>query len=113
TGSGGTGIALGVIGSYPTLPFSPVFDTIDPAERQGYEIKSHSNGIYIIGATTIGLNYAVSDLLDRLGYRRYFPTDIWEIIPNKPDLSFDKHIREIPDYFTRRIFPGFSYWPEY
>jgi hypothetical protein len=113
SGNGSTGIALGTIESYPSSSFSPTFNLTNIAEKQGYEIKSHTNGIYVIGATISGLNYAISDLLNQLGYRHYFPMDIWEVIPNKPDLSFDKHIREIPDYFTRRIFPGFSYWPEY
>jgi Domain of unknown function (DUF4838) len=110
TGDGKTGIAVGTIKNFPEIPFKPHFDAMHPGERQGYEIKSHAKGIYIIGATPQAVDYAIYDLLRRLGYRHYFPMKKWEIIPLKNQLELSAHIREIPDYYTRRIWPGYGYW---
>lgn len=110
TGDGKTGIAVGTSNDFPGIPFKPRFDVLHPGERQGYEIKSHGNGIYVIGATPKAVEYALYDLLRRLGHRRYFPMKKWEIIPFKKKLEFAKHIRETPDYYTRRIWSGYNDW---
>lgn len=107
------GILVGVLGDFPKIDFKPDFNPQHPAESQGYEIKSHPKGVYIIGATPLAVEYAVFDFLGRFGYRRYFPMEKWEIIPKKSTLTFAAHIKEIPDYFHRRIWPGFGVWPEY
>ncbi len=113
SGDGKTGIALGTPESFPSIPFHPVFNMSDLGERQGYEIKSHPQGIYLIGATPQGVTYAVSELLEQLGYRYFFAPEEWEIIPENPDLSFSGYIRETPDFYHRWIWPTFGYWPEY
>ncbi len=113
TGDGKAGIAVGTVNDFPEIPFKPKFDANHPGERQGYEIKSHANGVYIIGATPKAVEYAVYDLLRRFGYRSYFPMKKWEIIPLKKRLDFAAHIRETPDYYTRNIWPGYGYWREY
>ncbi len=113
TGDGKTGVAVGTIKDFPELAFKPGFKLEDPGERQGYEIKSHANGVYIIGASTDAVCYAVFDLLKRLGYRMYFPMKKWEIIPSRKNLELNVHIRETPDYYTRRIWPGFGIWKEF
>ncbi len=112
-GDGKKGIAVGTVNDFPLIKFKPCFKLDDPGERQGYEIKSHKGGIYIIGATPQAVNYAVFDLLQRLGYRRYFPMKKWEIIPKEKTLSFATHIRETPDYYSRRIWPHYGMWKEY
>src|SRR5690606_28345187 len=43
----------------------------------------------------------VWDFLHAAGYRLYFPTDEWEIIPRQPDLNFRLDRFEQPDYVTR------------
>lgn len=111
--NGINGIAIGTINDFSEIPFKPVFAINRPDEAQGYEIKSHSGGIYIIGATPQAVGYAVYDFLYRIGYRKFFPTDRWEIIPDKKELEFAAHIREIPDYFIRRIGVAGGSWPEY
>lgn len=112
-GRGGNGIIIGTVKDLPGIPFRPAFDLNDTGEIQGYEIKTHENGIYIIGATDKASGYAVYDFLYRLGYRKFFPSDNWEIIPETKHLSLAVHIRETPDYYTRRIWPGYGLWPEY
>ncbi len=110
TGNGNEGIALGTVKDFPGIDFHPYFDDADLAARQGYEIKSHPKGIWVIGASPQALDYAVSDLLQRVGYRRYFPSTDWEILPR--NLSFGGHIRETPDYYHRRIWSNFGVRPE-
>lgn len=112
-GDGKKGIAVGTINDFPEIPFKPLFNVKDPGESQGYEIKSHPDGIYIIGATPQAAEYAVSNFLYRLGYRNFFPTERWQIIPEKKTLEFSGYIRETPDYFTRVIFPGYGLWNEF
>ncbi len=113
SGNGKTGIAVGALKDFPEIPLKPRFDTNDPGERQGYEIKSHGNGVYIIGATPQAVNYAVYDLLFRFGYRPYFPMKKWEIIPKKKSLKLASHIREAPDYYYRLIWASGSMWREF
>ncbi|NLI72746.1 MAG: DUF4838 domain-containing protein [Bacteroidales bacterium] len=113
TDNGSKGIAVGVVGDFPNMGFNPDFDLIHPGQRQGYEIKSHKNGVYIIGATPLAVKYAVFDFLTQLGYRQFFPMEKWEIIPKKEKLEFASHIKEIPDYYHRRIWAGHGLWPEY
>lgn len=113
TGNGTTGIAVGTIKDFPQIKFQPKFNILNPGERQGYEIKSHGNGIYLIGATPQAVGYAVYDLLYKLGYRAYFPMKRWTIIPHKKRLELSVNVREIPDYYTRNIWPGWNYWHEF
>ena len=102
-GDGTEGIALGTVADFPELPFKPHFDLNNPGQRQGYEIKTHPKGIYVIAATPQALDYAVSDLLYRLGYRWFVPTPAWEIIPEAPPSELNLHVREVPDYYTRIV----------
>lgn len=113
TGAGTSGISIGVPSDFPELPFNSTFDLTHPAQKQGYEIKSHSNGVYIIGATPIAVEYAVFDFLDRIGYRHFFPMAKWEIIPSKRKLEFGLHIKEVPDFYSRNIWPGYGVWSEF
>ena len=113
TGDGSTGIAIGSINDFPEIQFKPHFEVQDPGGRQGYEIKSHGNGIYVIGATPMAVGYAAFDLLRRMGYRMYFPMKKWEIVPSRKQLELAVHIRETPDYYTRRIWPGFGIWNDF
>jgi hypothetical protein len=45
----------------------------------------------------------VWDLLHRLGYRYFFPTETWEIIPERPELAVALDVRETPSYYSRHI----------
>lgn len=113
TNDGSSGIAVGVVGDFAGVSFQPEFKLADPGERQGYEIKTHRRGVYVMGATGQAVGYAVYDFLYRLGYRRYFPGEDWEIIPAGNTLRLAAHIRETPDYFTRAIWFSMGVWPEY
>ena len=49
-GDGKNGIAIGVPGDFPAIPFKAEFDLRSVFEQQGFEIKSHPGGIWISGA---------------------------------------------------------------
>lgn len=112
-GNGLCGIAVGTMDDFPEIPLKVSFNKNHPGESQGYEIRTHDGGIYIIGATPQAVSYAVYDLLHRIGYRRFFPSPEWEIIPSEKNIELGLGIREVPSYYSRRIWPGYGLWPEF
>ena len=84
--------------------------TSDPTKREHYEIRTSTSGMLIRGATELGLQHAVWDLLNHLGYRQFFPGQTWEVIPsmNRIEVSMDKAAS--PDYLARRIWYGYGFW---
>lgn len=106
----GGGILLGTAGDFPDIPLKPNFNLKDLGERQAYEIQTYDNGIYLIGAAPQAVEYAVADLLYKVGYRQYFPGRNWEIIPSWKEFRLAGHWRETPDYYYRRIWPGWGCW---
>ena len=102
-GDGKTGIAVGQSGDFPGLEFRPKFDRDSLYERQGFEIKTHAKGIWLIGGSPAGADYAADELLRSLGYRWFMPSDNWEILPQDPPAQLALHRREVPDYVTRLI----------
>lgn len=82
----------------------------DPTKREDYLLQSHPVGLRLIGATDLAVEHAVWDLLHRLGYRQFFPSEHWEIVPHTPTLSIAVDAREHPAYLSRRIWYGFGAW---
>src|SRR5690606_13485806 len=54
----------------------------------------------------------VWDLLHRVGYRHFFPSKSWEIVPSTPSLSIAVDVKEHPAYLARRLWYGFGSWKE-
>ncbi|MFW6059442.1 MAG: DUF4838 domain-containing protein [Phycisphaeraceae bacterium] len=106
TGDGRSGIALGVASDFPALDLEDRFDPDDVLRTEAYLIRSHDEGLYLIGATELAVEHAVWDLLHRLGYRQYFPGPTWEIVPDAPSLAIDVDSFETPDYHSRLIWYG-------
>lgn len=102
-GDGTSGIAIGMPEDFPAAPVKAAFDNSSIYERQGFEIRTHARGIRITGVTAQALEYAVFELLYRLGWRYFMPSANWEIFPAAPPEKLALHIREIPDYATRQI----------
>ena len=108
-GDGQTGIAVGMASEFPELADDPElrlkerFAPTDLATRQSYVLRSHAAGVQIIGASEIAVLYGGWDFLHRLGYRRFFPHEAWEVIPERRDLSIAVEAFEKPDYIARRI----------
>jgi hypothetical protein len=91
-----SGISLGIDGDFPDAgwPYQGVFrpndtlsggvlrpDRLGLREQYVLSTPQGSNRLIVAGATVEGLRAAVWDLLGRLGYRHYFPTPTWEVIP--------------------------------
>ncbi|MBP3193843.1 DUF4838 domain-containing protein [Natronogracilivirgula saccharolytica] len=101
TGNGSSGIAVGTYSDFPGLDLDDLFDSRNPARGDEHLVHSHGSGVYLVGATDLASQHAVWTLLYELGYRQYFPTETWEIIPDKPDLSADISSFESPDFYNR------------
>jgi len=115
TGDGTRGIAVGMPNDFPAQRNLPALsmaarfaDAKDLASLQSYLLRSHAEGIQVIGASELAVEYAVWDLLYRLDYRQFFPGKIWEVIPNQPTLQLAVDTYEKPDYFDRRIWYDFG-----
>ena len=111
TGDGKIGIAVGTLSDFPDLPIKNIFVHRDAEHRESYILRSHQEGIYIIGLTEIAVEHACWDFLYRLGYRQFFPGSKWEIIPNLSNITVSLDLEETPDYFERMIWPGFGLLP--
>ncbi len=101
-GNGTSGIAVGTFDDFPELGLDDKFEG-GPFGREQYLLRSHEDGLYLIGATPLAARNAVWDLLHRLGYRLYFPMDDWEIIPELDSISVTLDEFQSPDYITRRV----------
>lgn len=104
TGDGDGGIVLGVPGDFEDLPESVAEVSFGDGsfERDHYVIRSTDEGLYLLGATPLAARFAMWDLLYRFGHRQFFPTETWEIVPEREDLSVAMDVREEPDYYSRR-----------
>jgi hypothetical protein len=109
TGNGQAGIAVGRPADFGLR--SP-WDAKDASRREDYLLRSHARGLHVLGATDLGVENAVWDLLYRLGYRQFFPGKVWEVIPRRADLSIAVDIHEHPCFLTRDIGYGCGTWTE-
>jgi len=103
-GSGVKDIAVGVYSDFPALAESVahLFKPDDPSRQDEYLLRAHDDGLYVLGATPIAVSHAVWDCLHRLGYRRFFPSKKWEIIPRHPRLALSVDDFVAPDFVFHR-----------
>jgi hypothetical protein len=92
------------------LNLAKLFKPNDPFRHEEYLLRSHANGVHLIGATPSAARLAVWDLLRRLGHRQFMPTDHWEVIPSEPNLTVKVDVIDKPDYVHRKIYAGGSRW---
>jgi hypothetical protein len=111
-GDGKSGIAVGTASDFPALALQNEFDATDPTRREDYILRSTPDGVLLIGATDKAVEHAVWDFLYRLGYRQFFPSPEWEVVPKTPDLAIAVFAKEHPDYYARRIWFTYGTWPE-
>jgi hypothetical protein len=110
TGDGASGIVVGRAEDFPGLKTDGRFETADATKREDYLLRSHTKGVWLIGATDLAVRHAVWDCLYRLGYRQFFPGKTWEVIPAQPRLVLTADVFEHPAYYSRRIWYGFGAW---
>ncbi len=99
-GDGSEGVVVGVPDDFTALPFDLVFGDA-PFERDHYTIRSTGDGLYLLGAAEQAAELAVWDFLHRQGYRLFFLTETWEVVPEKPELSVTLDVAAEPDYIAR------------
>jgi Domain of unknown function (DUF4838) len=109
-GDGSSGIAVGMPEDFPELGVADRFDTADIRHREEYLLRSHADGLWVMGATDLAVQHAVWDLLYRLGHRQFFPGDTWEIVPELDSLTIAVDTFKRPAYLSRRIWYGFGPW---
>ena len=80
---------------------------------QGFSIVTAADGINISASDISGAKFAVAFLARELGYRHFFPTPEWEVIPEKLPASIALNVTESPDYLSRSIWPGWGIWGDY
>lgn len=112
TGDGQSGIVLGTSQEFPALGLQGEFAPDDLTRREEYLLRSHANGVWLIGATGLAVEHAMWDFLHRLGYRQFFPGAHWEIVPHTPELAIAVDEKQKPDYYARRIWFTYGTWPE-
>ncbi|NQT36704.1 MAG: DUF4838 domain-containing protein, partial [Planctomycetes bacterium] len=110
TGDGSRGLAVGLPGDFPKLPLARRWADPEPHQREDYLLRTHAEGVFLLGATELAVEHAVWDFLYRLGYRQFFPGQRWEVVPRSPELAVALDVEESPDYVARRIWYGFGAW---
>lgn len=108
TGDGTRGVALGVGGDFPALGLGDAFDAPEPMRREQFVLRSHKNGVAVVGASDAGVEAAAAELLHRAGWRRFFPGPSWEIVPRDPGLRLSVDEKSAPAFAARRIWYGFG-----
>jgi len=109
TGDGSRGIVVGQPSEFAALPLKIEFEA-GPFHREDYVLRSHANGLYLLGSSDLAVSHATWDLLYRLGYRQFFPGPTWEIIPKARDLKLAVNANERPDFYARRIWYNWGLW---
>jgi len=110
SGDSSTGIAIGLPAQFPALGLTDAWLQPGPMDRERYLLRSHAQGLYVVGATELAVEHAVWDLLYRIGYRQFFPGPTWEVVPEIRDVTVTVDTDQSPDYHNRRIWYGFGAW---
>lgn len=110
TGDGSTGIVVGTPAEFSKLPFENMKFGEGPFEREDYLLRSTAQGLYLMGASDLAVSDSVWDLLHRLGYRQYFPGEVWEVLPHNSEPKISIDLREHPSFYARRIWYNWGLW---
>ncbi|WP_153555522.1 DUF4838 domain-containing protein [Roseimaritima sediminicola] len=95
------GIVVGLVGDVQDVPFDVTLPAQSGSPDQ-YLLRTTADGLYLLGTTAEAVQCAVWDLLHRLGYRQYFLTDTWEVVPQTSHLTVAVNVVEQPDFVTRQ-----------
>ncbi|MFW6039079.1 MAG: DUF4838 domain-containing protein [bacterium] len=102
-----SGITLGTLAQFPDSALEPRlagqgdFDAVE-----AYAIRTDDNVVRLLGNTDKGVSHAVYRFLELIGYRQYFMGPVWEITPEKPNLTFNLNEISRPAIWSRTI--GFT-----
>ncbi len=107
-GDGTTAVAVGLAKDYPAVSSPKELASSDPTRTEDYWLHSHDKGLHLLGASELAVEHAVWDLLQRVGYRQFFPGETWEFVPSERNLSVAIASLEHPSYHMRRIWYGYG-----
>lgn len=96
-------IFLGTRAMFPEMLSEPEAIGLASA-RERYRIRTDQGSLIIVGETDRAVEDAVFDLLHELGYRQFFPTSAWEVVPHNPDLAIEIDRVSQPAFARRFIF---------
>ena len=99
--AGQQGIVVGLVANFTKLPFKVEFQSENVSPDQ-YILRTTDDALYLLGTTSAAVQCAVWDFLHRQGYRLFFLTDTWEIVPDRTLLTAAINVIERPDYVTRQ-----------
>ena len=79
---------------------------------EAYFINTSRSGVWLCARSQAGVSHAAYDLLHQIGYRRYFPSENWEVIPSVDTLrlSIDRTVE--PAFKERKIGFTWGLWKE-
>ncbi len=100
-GDGAQGLVVGLASDFPELAPDIVFEPEVMLRRDDYLLRSHPEGVYLLGATELAVEHAVWDFLYRLGHRQFFPGETWEVVPFVPSPVVALDTLEQPDFYQR------------
>lgn len=105
-GDGARGIALGTPADLPAWSaLAKEFGT-ELGDREAYRMRTHAQGVVLLGARAIGARHAAWDLLHQLGYRQFFPGPVWECVPSRKRVTVKLDVRQKPAFIVRNL-----WWP--
>ncbi len=108
TGEAKRGIRVGRAEDFPGLGIKVPWDSKDITRREDYLLRSHADGLLLLGASDLAVSHAVWDLLYRLGHRQFFPGQNWEVIPRSNTVRVAVDTHQHPSYLARRIWYGYG-----
>ncbi len=98
-GTESAGLVVGTGDHWPGQLPEPVTEAL--FAREDYRLQTTEQAIFVIGRTPMGVSNAVWDLLHRLGFRHFFPGEIWEVWPSRPNLAVALDTFEHPAWYSR------------
>jgi hypothetical protein len=90
----------------------PNLTPTSPFDRGDFLVRTHDDGVYLVGATELAVRQADWNLLRRAGYRQYFPGDNWDIVPDRPTLELAADEHESPAFLFRNLVVAYGSWSD-
>ncbi len=72
-------------------------------EREEFLLRSRGGSLFLAAETEVGMSHAIYALLEKLGCRWYFPGELWEVIPDVPQLTIEVDEIQRPDFPDVRL----------
>lgn len=98
----GPGIYLSV--RNPATKNPQTYSRLYGASSHAFYLYRQAERMVIDGQSEKALRYAVYEYMRRLGFRWYFPGELWTIIPRLEDIRLDLDEAVIPDFRIRNFF---------